>query len=114
MPESQLGFTVRFENLAPGEVGVLLTALGLGEPELVLKLGGGKPACYGSATVRLDNLEVWGDVRKLYADYQIERASADLNEYLRSAVDFLLADQLQDLVRIWAYDMSRECPEGNY
>jgi hypothetical protein len=50
----------------------------------------------------------------LYADYQIERTSTDLDEYLRSAVDLLLADQLQDLARIWAYDMNRECPEGNY
>jgi hypothetical protein len=113
-PESQLAFTIRFENLAPGELGVLLTALGLGKTELVLKLGGGKPACYGSAIVRLDDLQVWGDVRKLYADYQVERIPAALDEFLRLAEGLLLADQLQELAQVWAYDMSRQCPEGNY
>jgi len=114
MPESQLGLTVRFENLSPGEVGVLLTALGLGEPQLVLKFGGGKPACYGSAVVRLDELQVWGNARKLYADYDVERQARSLNEYLQDATDLLLADQLESLAEIWKYDVSRQCPEGNY
>lgn len=115
-PKSELGFSVRFENLTPGQLGVLLTALGLGEPKLVLKLGGGKPACYGSAIVRLDSLQVWKDALKLYADYQIERVPVEVDGYLQSATDedLLLPNQLQDLAEIWAYDMNRQCPEGNY
>jgi len=113
-PKSELGFTVRFENLTPGQLGVLLTALGLGEPELVLKLGGGKPACYGSAVVQLDDLQVWGDARTLYADYDIERQVRPPNEYLQEATDLLLTDQLERLAEIWKYDVSRQCPEGNY
>jgi hypothetical protein len=114
LPESQLAFTVRFENLIPGELGVLLTALGLGEPRLVLKLGGGKPACYGSAIVSLNNLQVWKDARKLYADYDVERIARSKGEYLEAAADMLLPDQLRRLAEIWAYDVNWQCPEGNY
>ena len=114
MPESRLTFTIRFENLMPGEVGVLLTALGLGEPQLVLKLGGGKPACYGSAVVALRELQVWQDPQTLYADYDIERAVESPGHYLEAAKDLLLANPLQRLAEIWTYDMGRQCPEGNY
>jgi len=113
-PKSELSFTVRFENLTPGQLGVLLTALGLGEPKLVLKLGGGKPACYGSAIVRLDDLRVWGDARMLYADYDVGRQTVSVDKYLQEATDLVLADQLERLAGIWEYDMSRQCPEGNY
>jgi hypothetical protein len=116
LPESRLELAVRFENLTPGQLGVLLTALGVGEPSLILKLGGGKPACYGSVAVRLEGLQVWGNPLKLYADYQIEPTSMALDEYLQSAVEenLLLPEQLQDLAGIWVYDMGRHCPEGNY
>jgi hypothetical protein len=114
MPESQLGFIVRFENLAPGEVGVLLTALGLGQVELVLKLGGGKPACYGSAIVRLDDLQVWDSARALYTEYEVERTAAEVTEYVQAAQSLLVQDQLQSLAQIWHYDVQRECPAGNY
>ncbi len=114
LPESQLSFTVRFENLTPGELGVLLTALGMGERELVLKLGGGKPACYGSALISLNNLQVWENARALYADYDIKRVAKSPDDYLKDAVNLILSDQLRRLAEIWTYDMSRQCPEGNY
>ena len=113
MPESQLGFTVRFENLMPGELGVLLTALGLGKIELVLKLGGGKPACYGSAIVSLNGLQVWENASALYADYDIKRMARSPDEYLKKADSLILPNQLERLAEIWTYDMSRQCPEGN-
>ncbi len=114
LPESRLTFTIRFENLLPGELGVLLTAMGLGETELILKLGGGKPACYGSALISLNNLQVWENTRALYADYDIKRVDQSTDRYLKEAVGLILPDQLKDLAEIWAYDMSRRCPEGNY
>ncbi|HUX76064.1 MAG TPA: RAMP superfamily CRISPR-associated protein [Anaerolineae bacterium] len=114
VPESQLLFSVQFDSLTPGEVGVLLTALGLGEPQLVLKLGGGKPVCYGSAIVRQDDLKVWNDAQDLYADYDVKRIVRSTDEYLEEASNLLLSDQLQQLAEIWAYDMGRRCPEGNY
>jgi hypothetical protein len=113
-PESQLGVTIRFENLTPGEVGVLLTALGLGRQQLVLKFGGGKPACYGSAIASLNDLQVWENTQGLYAGYDVERVGHSRDEYVKEASDLLLSDQLRCLTEIWEYDMERECPEGNY
>jgi hypothetical protein len=114
LPESRLSFTVRFENLTPGELGVLLTALGLGATELMLKLGGGKPVCYGSAIVRPDSLYVWENSQALYADYDIKRVARSPDEYLKEAVNLILPNQLERLAEIWTYDISQYCPEGNY
>jgi hypothetical protein len=113
-PESQLPLTIRFENVRPGEIGVLLTALGLGKPQLILKFGGGKPICYGSAIVALSHLQVWDEPKTLYTAYEIERLDTSPDEYLAQAKELLLTDQLQRLADIWRYDMSRQCPEGNY
>lgn len=113
-PESRLMFTLRFENLLPGEVGVLLTALGLGEQQLVLKLGGGKPACYGSVAVSLDDLQIWEDDQNLYSVYDVERVDRPPDDYVEEASGLLLSEQLQQLAEIWTYDMDRQCPEGNY
>ena len=114
VPESQLGVTIRFDNLKPGEVGVLLTALGLAEQQWVLKFGGGKPACYGSAIFSLNELQAWENTQDLYASYDVERVDQPLNEYLRAAGDLILPDQVQRLAEVWVYDRSRECPESNY
>lgn len=114
MPESRLGLVIRFDNLKPGELGVLLTALGLGEAEFLLKLGGGKPACYGSVLARVDSLQVWEEASSLYTDYDIERASQSPDRFLQKASSLLLSDQIQQLVELWEYDQSRQCPEGNY
>lgn len=113
-PESQLPLTIRFENVRPGEIGVLLTALGLGKPQLILKFGGGKPTCYGSAIVVPNHLQVWDEPKTLYTDYEIERLDTPPDEYLAQAKELLLTDQLHRLANIWRYDMSRQCPEGNY
>jgi hypothetical protein len=114
MPQSQMKLLVRFENLARSEVGILLTGLGLGEPQLVLKLGGGKPACYGSAIVSLKDLQIWGNTSELYASYGIDLHARPLDQYLLEAEPFLLRDRLEDLAAIWKYDVGRQCPEGNY
>jgi hypothetical protein len=113
-PESRLSFTLRFENLTTGEVGVLFTALGLGERELLLKFGGGKPACYGSVLVSLDNLQVWENARDLYAGYDVKRVDRTPDDYVEEASSLLLPKQLQCLAEIWEYDRSRECPEESY
>jgi len=114
MPKSQLGFAVRFENLAQGELGVLLVALGLGTPGLVLKLGGGKPACYGSAFVRLDDSQMWGCARDMYLSYDLAHTATHLDQYLENAQPLILQDQLRELASVWQYNTSRECPTGNY
>ena len=47
-PDSRFHLRVDFDNLSHAQLGLLLTALGQGEPKLHLKLGGAKPACCGS------------------------------------------------------------------
>jgi hypothetical protein len=113
-PQSQLSFTVRFENLTEGEVGVLFTALGQGEHEFLLKFGGGKPVCYGSGLVSLNDLQVWENDRDLYASYDVERGNRIPDDYVEEASGLLLPEQLQRLAEIWEYNRSRECPERNY
>jgi hypothetical protein len=114
LPESQLEFLVRFENLTVGELGVLLTAMGLGNPPLDLKLGGGKPACYGSIISQLGRLEVEEGLSGPYETYQIESTEINPAMYLERAKTLLLVPQLEKLAEIWRYDMGRQCPEGNY
>jgi hypothetical protein len=89
-------------------------AVGLGKPSLTLKFGGGKPACYGSAVVALNHFQVWEAPEMLYTSYTVERSDTSPQDYLAAAKDVLLTKQLQQLAHIWRYDMSRECPEGNY
>ena len=113
-PESQLTFSLRFDNLTEGEVGVLLTALGLGKPPLTLKLGGGKPVCYGSLIVAQRSLKVWPSPKQLYTAYDVAPEAGDPDAYLREAKALLLPKQLKALAEIWAYDMQRQCPEGMY
>ena len=116
VPESHLTFSVWFENLTEGELGVLLTALGLGDPGLTLKLGGGKPACYGSALVKLDALEVWDMPQTLYAEYDIAPTPVNIESYLEITAQeqLVITDNLKRLAQLWTYDMKRQCPTGGY
>lgn len=113
-PKSDLSVVIRFENLTKGELGVLLTSLGVGEPAFVLKYGGGKPVCYGSTMTNLDRLEVWENPKMLYTAYGIEPVERSEETYLKAAEDLLLDDQIESLAAIWRDDMRRNCPEGNY
>jgi CRISPR/Cas system CSM-associated protein Csm3 (group 7 of RAMP superfamily) len=114
-PRSVLDFRLHFDNLAPAELGLLLTALGLGNPPLTLKLGGGKPVCYGSIRVRLSGLEVFDDVAAAYADYDTATAaSANPAPYLSAAQELIRTERLQELADLLRVETDRECPEGNY
>ena len=115
-PESTLAFRVQFDNLTKAQVGLLLTGMGLGEPELILKVGGGKPACYGSVMVQLRDLQVWGDAKRLYSAYDVAPDPVEPAEFLKAArgEGLILSDQLKQLAELLAYDLNRECPSGNY
>ena len=115
-PGAVLDFTVQFENLQPAELGLLLIALGQGEPKLYPKLGGGKPACYGSVEVRITELEVFEEMEAAYADYDAAAVTQDWQPYLEAAIgsDLVLAPQLKELANLLRLDAGRTCPEGNY
>jgi hypothetical protein len=113
-PDSQLDFVVRFDNLSAAEVGVLLTGLGLVDPPLILKVGAGKPASYGSVGVISRSLQVWAGAKDLYGDYDVARELADIDTYLHAAKNLIDGEQLRKLAQIWKFDENRECPSGNY
>ncbi len=114
VPEARLPFNVRFDNLAAADVGVLLTAMGLGQPPLVLKIGGGKPACYGSVIILPAEFEVWPGDGTAYTEYDVGSATTDMREYIKESTGLIQQDQLRELARLWRYDLGRQCPDGNY
>jgi hypothetical protein len=112
--DSRLEFTLHFDNLRPSELGVLLLALGQGEPRLYPKLGGAKPVCRGSAAVEVTRLEVFEDPRAAYADYELEAAPVDMSGYLNAAKSVVLPEQLGQLASILRFQAERQCPAANY
>ncbi len=112
---SVLDFTLHFDNLASAELGLLLTALGLGAPPLTLKLGSGKPACYGSIRMSLSSLEILKDMVTAYAGYDVAEAiSTDPTDHISAAQELIRSERLRELVDLLKVDADRQCPEGNY
>jgi CRISPR/Cas system CSM-associated protein Csm3 (group 7 of RAMP superfamily) len=113
------GWRLEFANLQLAELGLLLLALGLGQPPLWLKLGGYKPACFGSLRFELDALSL-DDPSQRYLTYDGEgesaEASPDAAPYLTALADsdLLLADRLQRLATILRYPGEAGCPGGGY
>jgi len=113
-PESMFEFSVHFDNLSPGEVGVLLTALGLGSEKWLLKVGGGKPPCYGSVVVQKRALQVWREPGELYASYQTSPTPAVMPEYLNAAKSLLEPAAVKEFARAMEIRPERNCPRDNY
>lgn len=115
---SQFTFRVDFENLTPGELGLLLIALGLGDPRLYPKLGGGKPACLGTIEVVEPRIEITESVQQWYTDFDAPATQAgDIPALLQAARDerLVLEDQVRRLAGIlrWPRD-DRQCPDRSY
>lgn len=114
---STFGFRVDVENLTPGELGLLLTALGLGEPQLWPKLGGGKPACLGTIEVIEMHIDLEAATQR-YADFDAPAArTTEIAPLLQAARDehLLLDEQLRKVAAMlrWPRD-DRECPDRSY
>jgi CRISPR/Cas system CSM-associated protein Csm3 (group 7 of RAMP superfamily) len=110
---SRFTFTVYFDNLTPGELGLLLIALGQGMPKLRPKLGGAKPACLGSIDIALERLMVL-DMAAAYADYEAAPQPVEPMKYLEAARELVLAGSLKKLADILQYPGGRQCPDRNY
>ncbi|MFB0545531.1 MAG: RAMP superfamily CRISPR-associated protein [Anaerolineae bacterium] len=115
---SRFRFDLQFENLRVGELGVLLIALGQGEPQITPKLGGGKPACLGSVRMEVESLTLRGS-RRQYLDYDAPEGgkSAEMAKYIavaQRAKNLLFREGLQRLGEVLHYDEERECPSGGY
>ena len=99
----------------PLALGLLLLALGQGEPRLTPKLGGFKPTCCGSVEIQVSRLAVVGDARAAYADLDLPTAPATADYLAAARSDGLIVaagvDALADILRL---DPNRTCPSGNY
>ena len=116
-PDSRFGFRMDFESLTPGELGLLLIALGLDETyRLWPKLGGGKPACLGTielADARLATL----DPRAAYVELEAEPAPRAIGPLLQAAraEGLVLEPQLRRLAELLRWPRpDRACPDRSY
>lgn len=106
--DSTFPFEVEFESLAEAELGVLLTAVGLGDGIVAFKLGGSKPFGYGAVQITECKGMVWDrDNRQArcltFDEDQItpsnwEEISA---RALAQAGRLILAEQLERLKKIF-------------
>ncbi len=113
---SRFSFRMDFENLTEGELGLLLYALGLGEPKLWPKLGGGKPACLGTIEVIDVRVETI-DTRAAYTDFDVAPQPLEIAPLLQAAraEKLVLDEQLRRLAEVlrWPHE-DRGCPDRSY
>ena len=113
--ESRFGLRMDFENIAPGELGLILVALGLGEKRFLPKLGGAKPACLGTIEV-IDASLAALDTRAAYGEFDATPETLELQPLLDAAKPQVLTMQLGKLADVlrWPREDDRSCPERNY
>lgn len=114
---SRFALRMEFENLTPGELGLVLFALGLGEPRWWPKLGGAKPACLGTIEISAPEL-VALDAHTAYADFDLPApAPQELQPLLDAARSekLILNEQVKKLAEVlhWPHE-DRACPDRNY
>jgi CRISPR/Cas system CSM-associated protein Csm3 (group 7 of RAMP superfamily) len=113
---SQFELHMEFENLAAAELGLVLTALGLGEPRLHPKLGSGKPACLGTIEVTEPALMAFTGAAA-YADFDAAPQPLEVAPLLQAARErgLLLNEQLGRLAEVLRWPREdRECPDRSY
>ncbi|MCS6882472.1 MAG: RAMP superfamily CRISPR-associated protein [Oscillochloridaceae bacterium] len=113
---SRFDLRLDFSNLTPGELGLILIALGLGEPRLWPKLGGGKPACLGTIEV-LEPRLTRDDPQARYADFDAGAAPLDVAPLIAAAREegLALEPQLKRLAETLRWPREdRECPDRSY
>lgn len=106
-----------FSNLSGAELGAVLIAVGFGEPGLHLKIGGGKPACYGSVRFELASLRLRSDIVGDYTSWEGTETTVEPGGYVQAAMDrkgFVLRPQLQQLGKVLQWPNDRDCPSGAY
>lgn len=93
LPGSQFDFSLRYQNLTSGELGLLLLALGQGESPICLKIGAGKSS--GLGAIRFTVLQVQKiDVSAMYMAYDSSLAweAVDTATCLKKAKELLRRD----------------------
>ena len=122
--DSKFRFVVQVDNLTQAEWGLFLTALGHHPAHpFKLKIGGAKPACFGSIDIEIDEIQVEEQSQQRYLDWNIQSESAKIGEQLdtwesecvNAATNSLIkVDLLAKLAEILRYSNDRNCPSGLY
>ena len=115
-PDSRFALTIHFENLTNGELGLLLTALGIAEPRFCPKLGGGKPACLGTVEVSNIRLQLI-QVKESYTDFDSQAEASDIDAFLAASREenLVLPQKLEELATLLRWpNEERECPDRMY
>lgn len=118
--ESSFELRAEFENLSPSELGLVLTAMGLGadpaQPRFRPKLGGGKPACLG--TIEVTGVEVIAfRGGAAHIDFDAVPEKLDVAPLLAAARDegLVLDTQIGKLAEVLRWpNTNRKCPDRNY
>ena len=121
---SKFRFVVQVDNLTQAEWGLLFAALGHHhEYPFKLKIGGIKPACFGSISFRIENIQVEAQLSERYLDWNVQSESVMAGEQLETwkrectdiATDSLIKrDLLAALAQILQHRNDRNCPSGLY
>lgn len=110
---SRFAGAIDFANLDRAQLGLLLIALGQ-DPSFALKLGGAKPACYGSVRVHVGGIALSQAARYLSWDAPADLAG-DAGLYIETARSILVqGEQLATLAELLKWPNERDCPSGNY
>lgn len=121
---SQFRFVVQVDNLTQAEWGLFFAALGH-HPDypFKLKIGGIKPACFGSIAFQIENIQVEAHFQERYLDWNVQSESVMAGEQLETwqrectdmATDSLIKrDLLAALAQILQHPNDRNCPSGLY
>ena len=121
---SQLMTWLHFENLSPGELGLLITAWGLHPAHPFLpKIGAAKPVGRGTIEVYLDAVEVYGNIQRTGRFgsktelYRREQLETKIQDWVKSADEegLLLNDSLEDVLKVLkSENLARSPVEGMY
>lgn len=110
---SRFRLRIDFSNLTKAELGLLLTAMGQGDPKFTLKLGGAKPACCGSVKVEIESVETW-DIADDALGFERSMSKADCHELVGEAEALLVRTNLERLHGILGKGSQRSCPSQSY
>jgi hypothetical protein len=109
---SRFPLKAQFENLSEGQLALLLTALGQGNPRLLPKLGGGKPICCGSFEITDASVTTIAP-RSSAINFEFESNHESL-ESLTASTRMISVESLNKLSEILQYPGERVCPDRNY
>lgn len=114
-PDSRFALRMEFENVLAAELGLVLTALGIGTPRFLPKLGGGKPACLGTIEISTPVLTVL-NAADAYADFDAQPQPLETAPLVEAAQSLVMDTQLGKLAEVlrWPREDDRECPDRSY